>query len=230
MKLPSPFASLVAILGFGLAALATSVGAQERPCNLFEFTLAAGIAGNDALENSHEAIMVVPAVALTCSEPPCLTARLPIVRWPKRKDPVWLKQLRPLGDPLPRPVFRVEDLDIGPTLGAFPEVALSWPGDRFTPELFVGVGFLAEGGQTTRVGNLRVSTDPVNSPALTYGLGLGYDVSDRLGLRLEARGFTAFPDSLTITARADDGRTSVFSVEGGSMQLSMVTAGVTLRF
>jgi hypothetical protein len=219
-------------VGIAFATLAEPARAQQADGTAFELTLAAGVAGNDALENSHSAILVMPTITLDRPNRPFLQVRIPIVRWPKRKDPVWLSRPRPLAnDPEPLPDFRLADLDIGPTWGGFPELALTWPSDsRWTPEVFVGAGFLADEGQATRLGTQTLRTGSVTSPALTYGLGLGYGLTDRFGLRLEARGFTAFPDNLTIEATADNGRTSLYTVEGGRMQLSMVTAGLTVRF
>jgi hypothetical protein len=96
-----------------------------------------------------------------------------------------------------------------------------------TPSLFLGVGFIAEEGQTTEIAGVGTfRTGRSNSPAVSYGAGLAYGLSNRTALRAEARAVTSFMGSMSIEGPGGQS----FPVEGGETTTVLVTAGLDLRF
>ena len=224
-------AAFAGALAFG-ASPARAVEDPEPEPDL-RFTVAAGVAGIDTLDTirgSYSVALHFATFPCNRSRPRiprwCYDLRVPVWRIPGRWPDPWKKRL-PFVDPQPQPNLRLSDLDVGPSWIVTPEIEVRFsPESRWSPSLFLGTGFVVEDGQTTRIGQDVFRTTRTTSPAVSWGGALTYGFSDRVGLRLEARGLTAFTGQMQVFG--PNGQQ--FTSEGGDVNTIFGSAGLTFSF
>ena len=228
-------ATIATIAGGALIFDVSPVMAIDEPDTepALRFTVAGGIASSD----SYDVIRGTYSVAVSLSTSPCDRSRERIPRWcldlrvpawriPGHWPDPWKKRL-PFGGPDPKPSLRLSDLDVGPSWIVTPEIEGRFsPKSRWSPSLFLGTGFVVEDGQTTRMGQEVFRTTRTTSPAVSWGGALTYGFNDRVALRLEARGLTAFMGQMQVFGPGEQ----QFTAEGGNVTTLFSSAGLTFNF
>lgn len=209
---------------------------EETPRDHFSVDLAAGWVGIGGFEETEAVFEVTPAYTIVdlCDRPNpplwChIRVALPLIRIPGPFPDPWKKFFSEPPVPFPDP----ELLEVGPSwiIAANLEVSRrGWTlGENhlWRPSLFLGGGFQHDEGQTTEVSDFGAfRTTSVTSPLVTYGAALTYAFNERRSLRLEARGLTAFMDTMDVFGPNG----ASFTAEGGTMTSLQLTVGATIGF
>jgi hypothetical protein len=231
------FAAVAVITAGALTFDAPPVEAEEEHHETtIRLDVAAGIAGIDTFDSIRATYSVAMNFGLfpCLREPPqrpnwCydLNLRIPIWLIPDPRPHPWQEPLVFLGDPHPEPNVRLSDLDVGPSLIVTPEVEVRFNSQsRLVPSLFLGTGFVVEDGHTTRIGQEVFRTTRTTSPAVSWGGALAYGLSDRVAMRFEVRGLTAFLGPV----QGFGPRGQQFTAEGGDVTTIFSSAGLTFHF
>jgi hypothetical protein len=198
--------STLALVGGCLVTAVTRVEAQEQ-AGRFGVGVAAGIVAPDNFESVEFGGQIAPRFVIVgkncwvidppppeCDRPWISRIRLPIIVKPFVEPAPW-QGLVP-GFTIP-----VRDLEVGPAIFVTPEVDLTFqPTKQVRPVVFVGGGFVWEGGQETDIAGIGTfETDDNLAPVVTFGAGLDVSVTRRVSLMLEARAYVVFMGEMNIT-------------------------------